>query len=152
MGHRPSWLPVVPLHGGQHAVLAVWLPALLVPGRFATEGLVWVRTSGGGRVGGLRTRAPMAGHMLHSSARLLAGGGGGLPPALSSALALEGMWRTVCVCAVQTQRCGGRGCCSGRLALAQRCGGVKSTAPTLGTGLPLVPSPGTAGLCGPPAG
>ena len=47
MGHRPSWLPVAPLHGGQLAVLTVWLPALLVPVRFATEGLAWVRTSGG---------------------------------------------------------------------------------------------------------
>ena len=41
MGHRPSWLPVAPLYGGQQAVLAAWLPALLVPGRFATEGLAW---------------------------------------------------------------------------------------------------------------
>jgi len=47
MGHRPSWLPVAPSYGGQQAVLAAWLPALLVPGRFATEGLAWVRTSGG---------------------------------------------------------------------------------------------------------
>ena len=39
MGHRPSWLPVAPSYGGQQAVLAAWLPALLVPGRFATEGL-----------------------------------------------------------------------------------------------------------------
>ena len=89
MGHRPSWLPVAPLYGGQQAVLAVWLPALLAPGRFTTEGLVWVTTSGGGRLGGLRTGAPVAGHLLHSSARPLAGGGG-LPPALSSSLALEG--------------------------------------------------------------
>ena len=53
MGHRPPRLPVAPLHRGQLAVLTVWMPALLVPGRFATEGLGWVRTSGGGRcVGG----------------------------------------------------------------------------------------------------
>ena len=61
MGHRSPWLPVVPLHGGQPAVLTV--SALLVPGRFAIEGLAWVRTSGGGRLGGLRTRAPVAGHV-----------------------------------------------------------------------------------------
>ena len=89
--HRPSWLPVAPSYGGQQAVLAAWLPALLVPGRIATEGLAWVRTSGGGRLGDLRTRAPVAGHWLHSSARPLAWGvGGRLPPALSSSLALEG--------------------------------------------------------------
>ena len=80
MGHRPPWLPAAPSHGRQLAVLTVWLPAFLVPGRFAIEGLAWVRTSGGGWLGGLRARAPMAGHMLHFSARPLAGGGGGLLP------------------------------------------------------------------------
>ena len=70
MGHRPSWLPVAPSYGGQQAVLAAWLPAHLVPGRFATEGLAWVRTSGGGRLGDPRTRCVL-------------GGGGGLPPAQS---------------------------------------------------------------------
>ena len=89
MGHRPPWLPAATSHGGQLAVLAVWLPAFLVPGRFATEGLAWVRTSGGGRLGGLRARAPMAGHMLHSSARPLAawgGGGGSLQNSLQRSL------------------------------------------------------------------
>ena len=47
MGHWPSWLPVAPSHGGRLADLTVWLPAFLVPVRFATEGLAWVRTSGG---------------------------------------------------------------------------------------------------------
>ena len=39
----------------------------------------WVRTSGGGRLGDLRTRTPVAGHLLHSSARPLAWGGGAPP-------------------------------------------------------------------------
>ena len=54
MGHRPPWLPTAPSRGGQLAVLTVWLPAFLVPGRFTNEGLAWVRTSlgGGGGVDG----------------------------------------------------------------------------------------------------
>ena len=87
MGHRPSWLPVAALYGGQQAVLTAWLPALLVPGRFAIEGLAWVRTSGGGRLGDLRARAPLAALLGTAACN---GGGGGLPPALSSSLALEG--------------------------------------------------------------
>ena len=40
----------------------------------------------------------------------------------------------LCLCVAQTQRRGSRGCCSGRLALAQCCGGEKSAAPTFDTG------------------
>ena len=40
----------------------------------------------------------------------------------------------LCLCVVQTRRRGRRRCCSGRLALAQCCGGVRSAVPTLNMG------------------
>ena len=52
----------------------------------------------------------------------------------------------LCLCVAQTQRRGSRGCCSGHVALAQRCGGEKSAALAFGTG----PSSGsTTWYCGP---
>ena len=72
MGHGPLLLPVAPSRGGWHSALTAWLPACLVPVGFAFGGLAWVRTSWVGRLCSLRTRAPVAGHVLHSSAQPLA--------------------------------------------------------------------------------
>ena len=143
MGHRPPWLPAVPSHGGQLAVLKVWLPAFLVPGRFATEGLTWVRASGGGRLGGLRAHAPVAGHMLHSSVRPLAGGGGGAPSSTLFSARSRGLLSAGCIPALcrldagppPLSRCvctGRAGECCPSVALLRR-----------GAGMPNVP-PGAA--------
>ena len=68
MGHRNPLLPVAPLHGGWRAVVSGWLPTRLLLARLAFGGLAWVRTSWVGRLCSLRSRAPVAGRVLHSSA------------------------------------------------------------------------------------